>query len=90
MLQAEGYALDRVNRALGEATRFNAVYDEYRQAPDVTHRRLYLETMQRILPAMGRKLFVDENATGVLPVLSLDGSPTPLPLPLPANAGGGQ
>ena len=59
MLQAEGYALDRVNRALGEATRFSAVYDEYRQAPDVTRRRLYLETMQRILPAMGRKLFVE-------------------------------
>ena len=90
VLQAEGYALDRVNRALGEATRFDAVYEEYRQAPDVTRRRLYLETMQRILPAMGRKLFVDENATGVLPLLSLDGTPTPLPLPRPANAGGGQ
>jgi modulator of FtsH protease HflK len=42
VLQAEGYALNRVNRAEGESTRFAAVYDEYRQAPDVTRRRLYL------------------------------------------------
>ena len=88
VLQAEGYALDRINRALGEATRFSAVYEEYRQAPDVTRRRLYLETMQRILPAMGQKLFVDENATGVLPLLSLNGGQTPLTRS--ANAGGDQ
>ena len=88
VLQAEGYALDRINRAEGEAERFTAVYEEYRQAPDVTRRRLYLETMQRIIPAIGRKLYVDENATGVLPLLSLDGSPTPLNRL--ANAGGDQ
>ena len=73
ILQAEGYALDRVNRAQGNAARFTAVYDEYRQAPEVTRRRLYLETMQRILPRVGRKLFVAEDTTGVLPLLSLDG-----------------
>ena len=73
VLQAEGYALDRVNRAQGNAVRFTAVYDEYRRAPDVTRRRLYLETMQRILPRVGRKLIVDEDTTGVLPLLSLDG-----------------
>ena len=88
VLQAEGYALDRINRAQGEAARFATVYDEYRQAPNVTRRRLYLETMQRILPAIGRKLFVDENTTGVLPLLSLDGAPTPLNRL--ANAGGNQ
>jgi membrane protease subunit HflK len=73
ILQAEAYALDRVNRAAGEATRFSAVEEAYRQAPNVTRRRLYLETMQRILPAVGRKVFVAEGATGVLPLLSLDG-----------------
>ena len=73
VLQAEGYALDRINRAQGNAVRFTALYDEYRQAPDVTRRRLYLETMQRILPRVGRKLFVAEDTTGVLPLLSLDG-----------------
>ena len=74
VLQAEGYALDRVNRAQGNAVRFTAVYDEYRQAPTVTRRRLYLETMQRILPKVGRKLFIDKDTTGVLPLLSLDGA----------------
>ena len=73
VLQAEGYALDRVNRAQGNSARFTAVYDEYRLAPEVTRRRLYLETMQRILPRVGRKLFVAESTTGVLPLLSLDG-----------------
>ncbi len=74
VLQAEGYSLDRINRAEGNAVRFKAIHDEYERAPDVTRRRLYLETMQRVLPAVGQKLFVDEDATGVLPLLSLDGT----------------
>ena len=72
VLQAEGYALGRVNRAQGDAARFEAVYEAYRQAPEVTRRRLYLETMQRVLPKVGGKLFLAEGATGVLPLLSLD------------------
>ncbi len=92
VLQAEGYALDRVNRAQGEATRFEAVQAAYSQAPAVTRRRLYLETMQRILPRVGRKLYVDEDATGVLPLLSLDGAPLRRAPEntTPAAAGGGQ
>ena len=90
VLQAEGYALDRVNRSEGEAVRFSAIYAEYRRAPEVTRRRLYLETMQRILPQVGRKLYVDQDTTGVLPLLSLDGMPTrPVPNTTPV-AGGGQ
>ena len=90
VLQAEGYALDRVNRSQGDAVRFTAIYDEYRRAPDVTRRRLYLETMQRILPSVGRKLFVAKDTTGVLPLLSLDGvAPRPLATATPA-AGGDQ
>ena len=72
ILQAEGYALDRVNRAEGEASRFAAVEAAYRQAPEVTRQRMYLETMQQILPQVGRKVFVAEGTTGVLPLLSLD------------------
>ncbi len=92
VLQAEGYALDRINRAEGNAVRFAAVYDEYRRAPDVTRRRLYLETMQRILPRVGRKLFVAEDTTGVLPLLSLDGvtprqALAPAPVAAPATGG---
>ena len=74
VLQADGYLLERVNRAEGDAVRFSAIYDEYRLAPQVTRQRLYLETMQRILPRVGRKLYVDSDATGVLPLLSLDGA----------------
>ena len=76
VLQAEGYALDRINRAEGDSARFTAVYTEYRRAPQVTRKRLYLETMQRILPKVGRKLYIDEGTTGVLPLLSLDGPAT--------------
>ncbi len=72
VLQAEGYAVDRVNRAEGNAARFAAAYEAYRLAPDVTRRRLYLETMQRVLPNVGGKVFIAEGATGVLPLLSLD------------------
>ena len=89
VLQAEGYALDRVNRSRGDAVRFTAIVEEYEEAPEVTRRRLYLETMQRILPQVGRKLYVDEDATGVLPLLSLDGNGTrPLPATTRATGGG--
>ena len=73
VLQAEGYALDRINRAEGEANRFASVEAAYRRAPQVTRERLYLETMQRILPKLGKKVYVDNDATGILPLLSIDG-----------------
>jgi membrane protease subunit HflK len=68
---AEGYAIDRTNRAQGEATRFRALYGEYRQAPEVTRRRLYLETLADVLPRMGRKVVLDDELEGVLPLLPL-------------------
>jgi membrane protease subunit HflK len=70
---AEGYALERENNALGDAQRFEAVYAEYRKAPEVTRKRLYLETMRELVPKLGRKVILDEKARGVLPLLSLDG-----------------
>ncbi len=72
ILQAEGYALDRVNSSEGDASRFVSIYEQYRLAPDVTRQRLYLETMQKVLPLLGGKLFIDEDAQGVLPLLPLD------------------
>ena len=69
---AEGYAVDRVNRAKGEAQRFIALLEEYKKSPEVTRTRLHLETLSAILPAAGRKLILDENARGILPLLSLD------------------
>ena len=74
ILQAEGYAVDRVNRSQGDSMRFSALYDAYRRAPEVTRQRMYLETMQRVLPNVGRKLYVDKDTTGVVPLLSLDGT----------------
>ena len=68
---AEGYALDRVNRAEGDATRFEVLYTAYRAAPEVTRRRIYLETMNRILPQMGRKIIVDDSLEGLLPLLQI-------------------
>jgi len=72
ILQAEGYALDRVNRSEGDATRFKALYDAYRRAPEVTRRRMYLETMAKVLPKMGGKLYIDSDARGVMPLLPLE------------------
>jgi modulator of FtsH protease HflK len=68
---AEAYALNRVNRATGEAERFISVFEEYARAPEVTRRRLYLETMERIIPKLGNKVIVDEKGTNVLPLLNL-------------------
>ena len=68
---AEAYALNRVNRATGEAERFTSIFDEYVRAPEVTRRRLYLETMERIIPKLGNKIIVDEKGTNVLHLLNL-------------------
>lgn len=68
---AEGYAVDRVNRSQGDAQRFVALYDEYRKAPEVTRTRLHLETMSEVLPKAGKKLILDQNARGILPLLDL-------------------
>jgi membrane protease subunit HflK len=71
---AEGYALERENRALGDAQRFESLHEEYRKAPEVTRRRMYLETMGALVPRLGKKVIVDDKARGVLPLLSLDGA----------------
>jgi len=71
--QAEGYALDRVNRAEGEANRFNSVFAAYRDAPEVTRKRIYLETMSQILPKVEKTTIIDEGVRGILPMLNLNG-----------------
>ena len=76
---AEAYALNRVNIATGEAERFISVFDEYAKAPEVTRRRLYLETMERIIPKLGNKIIVDEKGTNVLPLLNLGKENLPTP-----------
>ncbi|WP_026450194.1 FtsH protease activity modulator HflK [Aequorivita capsosiphonis] len=69
--KAEGYAAERVNNAQGEVARFNALYTEYVKAPEVTRTRLYLETMNKVLPQLGNKIITDENGSNVLPLLQM-------------------
>lgn len=69
--QAQGFATDRVNRARGDAELFTQVHAAYQRAPEVTRRRMYLETMGEIYPKVKRKIVVDDGLKGVLPLLSL-------------------
>jgi membrane protease subunit HflK len=69
--EGEGYALNRVNRAEGDAARFRQIYEEYRKAKDVTARRLYLEKMRTVLEQMGPIYIVDPDQKSALPLLNL-------------------
>lgn len=71
--EAEGYALGRINHARGDSARFVAVYRAYMTAPEVTKKRMYLETMSKILPKVDRKVVVDGSIKSLLPLLNLDG-----------------
>src|SRR5213595_2535750 len=69
--QAEAYAFRRVNQAKGDAEKFTLLLSEYRKAPDVTRRRIYLEQMQAILPALQKKVIVDDSLKNILQTLQL-------------------
>src|SRR5436190_4466699 len=69
--QAEAYAFRRVNEARGEAQKFSLLLTEYRKAPEVTRRRLYLEAMQAILPSLQKKIIVDDSLKSILQTLPL-------------------
>lgn len=68
---AEGYATERVNNASGDVQRFTALEAEYKKAPAVTRSRLYLETIAKVLPNTRRRIFIDEQIKGVLPLFSM-------------------
>ena len=70
--QAEGYAAERVNNADGEAARFSALYDEFVKAPEVTKRRVYLETMSNVMPKIGNVVITDDKGNNVLPLLQME------------------
>ena len=71
--EAEGYRARVVNEAMGEASRFSAVLEEYLKAPEVTRKRLYLETMEEVLGGLD-KIVVDDktSGSGVVPYLPLN------------------
>jgi modulator of FtsH protease HflK len=68
---AEGYASERVNEAKGDAARFVAQYKEYAKAKDVTRRRLYLEMVKLVFPALGELYIIDSDQKNVLPLLNI-------------------
>jgi modulator of FtsH protease HflK len=70
--EADGYRLKRINEAEGDAARFNALLAEYIKAPEVTRRRIYIETLQEVMPAVRSKIVVDERTRSILPFLNLD------------------
>lgn len=69
--QAQGYATERVNRAWGEANRFEAILAEYRQAPEVTRSRMYLESVGKVFPSVGSIIVAPEGQSAPLPLLNL-------------------
>ena len=68
--EAEAYREERIKRAEGDASKFLSVLTEYRKAKNVTKKRLYLETMEQILPGI-EKVILDEKAGNLLNVLPL-------------------
>ncbi|MCA9400528.1 MAG: FtsH protease activity modulator HflK [Candidatus Omnitrophica bacterium] len=70
--EAEGYAEARVNKAQGDASKFLATWTAYKEAKDVTRRRLYLETLEDVIPKAGQIYVVDPNANNIIPLLNLN------------------
>ena len=72
--EAEGYKLKRINEAQGDAAAFNSVLTEFVKAPEVTRKRLYLETMTEVIPSLNRTWIVDDSVTQLLPMVQGAGS----------------
>ena len=70
--EADGYRLKRINEAEGDIARFGALLAEYSKAPEVTRRRIYIETLQDVMPGIRSKIVVDERTRSILPLLNLD------------------
>ena len=70
--EADGYRLKRINEAEGDVARFSALLTEYVKAPVVTRRRIYIETLQEVMPSVRSKIVVDERTRSILPFLNLD------------------
>lgn len=71
--EAEGYAAALVNTAHGDANRFKQLYAEYRKAPAITKKRIYIETMEEIFMRTKDLTIVDSKVKGLLPIFSNGG-----------------
>jgi membrane protease subunit HflK len=67
--ESEGYALERINRAKGEANRFKAILADYERSPEVTRRRLYLESVSGFLAGLKDVYIVDDEQKALIPWL---------------------
>ena len=72
--ESHGYAVERINRAEGETARFKSILIEYARAREVTRKRMYLETMQEVLPRVEDIYLVDKGQKSILPLLNLNKS----------------
>src|SRR3954451_141604 len=70
--EADGYRLKRINEAEGDVSRFSALLAEYHKAPEVTRRRICIETLQEVLPRIRSKIVLDAQIKSILPFLNLD------------------
>ncbi len=70
--EAKAYKEEVVQRAQGDASRFLSIYEEYSVAKEVTTKRIYLETMERVLSKMNKIIIDQDNGSGVVPYLSID------------------
>jgi len=71
---AEGYAIERVNRANGDVARFNSVYTEFSRAPEITRQRLYYEMIEEVFKNEDGMTIIDRNLDNFLPLLNLRGA----------------
>ncbi|MCP3889988.1 MAG: FtsH protease activity modulator HflK [Desulfobulbaceae bacterium] len=74
--EAYGYKSQRINNAKGETQRFNDILKEYRNAPDVTRQRMYLETMKEILPHVQSVYVIDKDQQAPIPLLNITSAST--------------
>ena len=72
---AEGYKLQVMNDASGQTARFLQVFDQYKKAPEVTRRRMFIETMERVLGGTDKIIIDSKSGSGIVPYLSLDKQP---------------
>lgn len=76
---AEGYAIGLVNRSKGDAAQIREVLTEYKKAPDITRKRLYIETMEEVFEKSDEITVIDRNLKGVLPIYPLSSNPPAAP-----------
>lgn len=69
---AEGFKESRIKRSEGDAVKFTTILKEYRKAKNITEKRLYLETMEKVLPDIEKIIVPDKNSGNMLNLLNLN------------------